>query len=390
MEVTDVRPVPLSHRIPEERQHSTDLGTAVKNEITLVVVETDADISGYGVSLGTPPVIEGIIESSLAPMIIGEDPLYTEKLWEKMYNGPRWKTSLERGYSQPRYDRRGLTLEAISGIDIALWDLKGKYFDEPIYKLLGASRDSIRGYASGGWGGEGEIGDELQGYVEKGFDAVKMRVVGDDGYGLDKAVNRIHEAREAIGDDVELMIDAHGSLDEKTAIKIANRIEPCNIAWFEEPTSPDDHAAAAAVRAATEIPIAAGESEFNRFDILSLLQRDAIDIVQPDVARAGGITESRRIAATASSFGVRFAPHAWYNAILYAASIHLAMAMPNCHVLECSQARYMPLFFEFFEEPFDIRDGRVHAPDRPGLGFTLRDDLEEVFEYQPGPNYIQE
>jgi len=387
MEITDVRAVPLSDQVPEEERHRTDLGTKVKTDSTLVYVETDADHTGIGAALGHPPTIRAIVEDSLAPALIGEDPTYTGRLWERMYNGSRAEPSIERGYSQPRGDRRGVTLEAISGIDIALWDLAGKAVGEPIYKLLGAVRDDIQAYASGGWRSGPAVGEQLLGYAEKGFDAVKMRAVGQEEYSVENVLARVEAAREAIGDDVDLMVDAHGSLDAPSAIALARRMEEYDVAWFEEPVSPDDHPGLAEVRRSTEIPIAAGESEFTRFDFRSLLDRDAIDIAQPDVARAGGITECRRIAATAAARNVKFAPHAWGSGVLFAASVHLAMATANCHVLEVSQG-YMPLLFDLFEEEFAIEDGRVHAPDRPGLGFTLRDDVEERFEYVEGPEYV--
>ncbi|MFC6734226.1 mandelate racemase/muconate lactonizing enzyme family protein [Haladaptatus sp. DYSN1] len=387
MRITDVRAVPLSNRIPEEKRHRTDLGTKIKTDTTLVFVETDDGHRGVGASLGNPPTIQSIVEHELAPLLKGEDPLYTERLWEKLYNGSRWKPSLERGYSQPREDRRGLTLEAISGLDIALWDLKGKALDQPIYRLLGGVRDSIRGYASGGWAPGDEAEAEMRGYADQGFDAVKMRVVGKDGFSIENTVRRVEAARRGIGDDVELMIDAHGSLDVSTAIRLADRLEPYDLAWFEEPISPDDHAGLAEVRRATTIPIATGEREWTRFDFQSLFAQGATDIAQPDVSRAGGITEIKRIAALASAHGLRVAPHAWGSGVLVAASIHLAMAIPNCHILEVGQA-HMPLMTDLFEESFDIRDGRVYAPDEPGLGFTLREDLMDRFEYEEGPEYV--
>lgn len=388
MEITDVRVVPLSNRVPEEKQHRTDLGTRVKNNGTLVYVETDEGITGIGASLGTPSVVKALVEDDLAPVLVGEDPFFTERLWEKMYSGSRWQPALDRGYSQPRNDRRGITLEAISGIDIALWDIKGKALDQPIYKLLGAARDTVTGYASGGWAPGEEAEEELGGYADKGFEAVKMRVVGEDDFAIENTVRRVKAARCGIGPDVDLMIDAHGSLDVPTAIKVARRLEEYDIAWFEEPISPDDHEGLARVRESTEIPISAGESEFTRFDFKSVFDHGAVDIAQPDVSRAGGFTEIRRIASMAAAEGIRVAPHAWGSGVLFAASIHLGMSLPNCHVLEVSQARYMPMLYELFEEDFDIRDGQVHAPTEPGLGFTLRDDVEDRFEYEPGPRYV--
>jgi D-galactarolactone cycloisomerase len=134
-------------------------------------------------------------------------------------------------------------------------------------------------------------------------------------------------------------------------------------------------------------PIASGEREFTRFDFQDLLDRRALDIAQPDVARAGGMTEIRRIAALTSAYGVRLAPHAWGSGVLFAASIHVAMAASNCHILEVTQG-YMPMMWELFNEPFDIRsDGMVYAPDRPGLGFTLRPDTLERFRYVEGPEF---
>ena len=200
----------------------------------------------------------------------------------------------------------------------------------------------MRGYASGGWAPGDEAEAELGGYAAKGFTAVKMRVVGRDGFSIEKCVRRVQAARRGIGPNVELMVDAHGSLEVPVAIKLAKALEPYDIAWFEEPVSPENHRGQGEVRRATTIPIASGEREFTRYGFQSLLDHDAIDIAQPDVARAGGFTEIRRIAALTSAHDIRLAPHAWGSGILFAASIHVAMAAPNCHILEVSQG-YMPM-----------------------------------------------
>jgi D-galactarolactone cycloisomerase len=388
MKITRVRAIPMSAPVPLEQQHRTDLGTKVKSDATLIRVETDSGLVGMGAALGTPPVVAAIIEHELEPELVGEDPLFSERLYEKMYNGSRAIPALERGVPQPEVSRRrGMVMEAIAGVDIAIWDVKAQALGVPIYQALGATRSSVRGYASGGWAPGDEAEAELGGYAAKGFTAVKMRVVGRDGFSIAKCLRRVQAARRGIGPDVDLMVDAHGSLEVANAIKLAKELEPYNIAWFEEPVSPDDHLGQAEVRRATTIPIASGEREFTRFDFQDLLDRQAIDIAQPDVARAGGLTEIRRIAALTSTRGVRLAPHAWGSAVLFAASIHVAMAAPNCHILEVTQG-YMPMMWELFTEPFDIRsDGTVHAPERPGLGFTLRADALERFKYVDGPEY---
>ena len=387
MKITDVRAIPMSDPIPAERQHRTDLGTKVKSDAVLILVDTDEGLTGMGASLGSPETVSAIVKYDLAPALVGEDPMYSEFLWEKMYNGSRWKPALERGHSQPMDGRRGVTMEAVAGVDIAIWDVKSQALGLPVYKALGAVRDSIRGYGSGGWAPGDEAEQEMGGYAAKGFSAVKMRVVGRDGFSVENTIRRVSAARRGIGDDVELMIDAHGSLDVSTAIRLARQLEEYDLAWFEEPISPDDHPGLAEVRRSTIIPIATGEREFTRFDFEDLFMHRAVDIAQPDIARAGGFTEIRRIGAMASARGIRLAPHAWGSGVLFAASIHMAMASPNCHILEVSQG-YMPMMNELFNEPYDIRDGTVHAPQTPGLGFTLRDDVFDRFEYVPGPEYV--
>ena len=387
MKITDVRAIPMSDPIPSERQHRTDLGTKVKSDAVLILVDTDEGLTGMGASLGSPETVSAIIKYDLAPALVGEDPMYSEFLWEKMYNGSRWKPALERGHSQPMDGRRGVTMEAVAGVDIAIWDVKSQALGLPIYKALGAVRDSIRGYGSGGWAPGDEAEEEMRGYAAKGFGAVKMRVVGRDGFSVENTVRRVRAARRGIGDGVELMIDAHGSLDVSTAIRLARTLEEYDLAWFEEPISPDDHTGLAEVRRSTIIPIATGEREFTRFDFEDLFMHRAVDIAQPDIARAGGFTEIRRIGAMASARGIRLAPHAWGSGVLFAASIHMAMAAPNCHILEVSQG-YMPMMNELFDEPYDIREGTVYAPQTPGLGFTLRDDVFDRFEYVPGPEYV--
>ncbi len=387
MKITDVRAIPMSDPIPSERRHRTDLGTKVKSDAVLILVDTDEGLTGMGASLGSPETVSAIVKYDLAPVLVGEDPMYSEFLWEKMYNGSRWKPALERGHSQPMDGRRGVTMEAVAGVDIAIWDVKSQALGLPVYKALGAVRDSIRGYGSGGWAPGDEAEQEMGGYAAKGFSAVKMRVVGRDGFSVENTIRRVSAARRGIGDDVELMIDAHGSLDVSTAIRLARQLEEYDLAWFEEPISPDDHPGLAEVRRSTIIPIATGEREFTRFDFEDLFMHRAVDIAQPDIARAGGFTEIRRIGAMASARGIRLAPHAWGSGVLFAASIHMAMASPNCHILEVSQG-YMPMMNELFNEAYDIRKGTVHAPQTPGLGFTLREDVFDRFEYVPGPEYV--
>jgi L-alanine-DL-glutamate epimerase-like enolase superfamily enzyme len=233
-----------------------------------------------------------------------------------------------------------------------------------------------------------KVGEEVASFVDDGFDAVKIRTVGEDGFSIENTVRRLEAAREAIGPDGDLMVDAHGSLDVGTAIRLSDRMEEFDVLWFEEPVSPDDHSGTREVRRATTIPVASGESEFTKFEFRDLFDRDALDVAQPDVARVGGIMEMVRIAAMATARGVRLSPHCWGCGVLVAASLHAALAVVNCHLFEIGRAKSMPLLYNLFEESFDIRDGRVHAPTGPGLGFTLRSNVEERFPYESGPEDV--
>src|SRR3954452_8685978 len=205
MKIVSVSAIPMSAPVPTERRHRTDLGTKVKSDVTLIRVETDNGFIGIGAALGTPPIVAAIVEHELAPEVIGEDPMFSERIYEKMYNGSRAPPALERGVPQPEVSRRsGLAMEAIAGVDVAVWDVKAQALGIPVYQALGAVRSVVRAYASGGWAPGNEAEAELGGYAAKGFSAVKMRVVGRDGFSIGKCVKRVEAARRGIGPDVEL------------------------------------------------------------------------------------------------------------------------------------------------------------------------------------------
>jgi D-galactarolactone cycloisomerase len=296
-----------------------------------------------------------------------------------MYSGSRAGFALAAGRAFPVLSRRGLTVCAISGVDIALWDLRGKALGVPISDLLGGRcRDRMPAYASGGWADAGSIGAQLAGYVERGgFGAVKMRVGVMDGT-VATSIARVRAAREGLGPGVGIMVDAHGTFLPREAIRFARGVEDCDLTWFEEPVNADDRRGAAEVRAATDIPIAAGESEFTRFDFRDLIEARAVDILQPDLGICGGISEAQRIVALASSHGLTVAPHIWGGACVFAAGVQLAAASPAATILEFSLGAN-PMLHDMVEETFAIEDGMLEIPDRPGLGVTIRPEFVEEF-----------
>jgi L-alanine-DL-glutamate epimerase-like enolase superfamily enzyme len=377
MRISAVRASWLRAPIPPERAHVSDFGRNDSFNMCLVEIETDDGQLGLGEAkatvgnLGNYAALVALIREEIAPVLIGRDPRDITAAWELLYNGTRAHYAEREGRTFPTIGRRGLTISAISGVDIALWDLLGRALGVPVWQLLGGRyRASVPAYASGGWAPVGAIGKQLAQYVERGHRAVKLRVGLQDASVNDSAA-RVREVRETLGPDIGIMVDAHGTWSVREAQRFARKVEDCDLAWLEEPVSPENVKGQAEVRRSTDIPIAAGESEQTRFAFRDLIDAAAVDICQPDVAIAGGLTETQRICALAATHGLTVAPHLWGSAVLFAAGLHLCVATPCATLVEFSRG-HNPLLHDLVEEPFDLEDGHVLAPTRPGLGVTLR------------------
>lgn len=363
--------------IPEAQQHVSDFGRVSSFDATIVRIETACGLVGYGEakeevgSSGNNHGLTAIIRHKFAPMLIGEDPRDINRLWGLMYNGVRDHYALRDAHVFPILGRRGITVSAISGIDMALWDILGKSLGAPVWRLLGGRKaTSMPAYASGGWADAANIGQQLLSYVERGgFRAVKMRVGVIDGP-VRNSVARVKAAREALGPDIGLMCDAHGTYTVADARRFCQLVEDFDLTWFEEPVTGDDHRGLAEVRASTTVPIAVGESEFTRHDFLDIAQRGGADVFQPDLAICGGISEAMRIGAVASAYNLRLAPHLWTGALAFAAGLHVSAASPAGWILEYSLGAN-PLLHEMALEKFTVKDGMIDIPDRPGLGVTI-------------------
>jgi L-alanine-DL-glutamate epimerase-like enolase superfamily enzyme len=385
MKITGVEATWLQVPIAAAQQHSSDFGRVTTFDTALVRVDTDAGFTGWGeakVSAGSSGDYHGvvaIINQEFGPRLVGEDPHAISAIWEHLYSGSRGHYALARGHVFPAMCRRGVSISALSGIDIALWDILGKALGVPVWQLLGGRKaERMPAYASGGWAPVDQIGAQLQGYVAKGgFGAVKMRIGVYDGSPAASA-RRVIAARAALGPDVEIMCDAHGSFTVSEARQFCYLVRDCDIGWFEEPVVGDDKRGLAEVRSSTAIPIAAGESECTRFDFHDLIALRAADILQPDLAICGGITEAMRISALASAANLRLAPHMWAGAPAFAASLHVAAASPAAYILEYSLGAN-PMIHDLVEEGFPVHGGMVEIPSRPGLGITIRADFVERY-----------
>ncbi len=335
----------------------------------VVEVETDAGVTGWGECYGPAAVNKALIETQYAPRVVGRDPFDVEVVWEDLYN--RIKD----------YGAQGFSITALSGIDIALWDVLGRATGLPVHKLIGgAHRKEILAYATGLYFIDmdrlvEEAVEEALEYKEQGFRAIKMKIgLGDPK--LD--VRRVRAVREAIGPDVALAVDANHCFTVPQAIRLGRMLEELDLLWFEEPISPEDHEGYVQVTQALDLAVAGGENDFTRWGFRDVIAKKAMDIVQPDVCAAGGISEMRKIATLASAFGVECVPHAWGSAIGLAATVQFLAALPD----QPPAFRPIPPMLEFEQTPNPLRDelarepivqrrGVVAVPDGPGLGIEV-------------------
>ncbi len=376
MKIKNIRAYWLRCPIPAGKQWRSDYGHLTHFDMTLVEVEDEAGNTGYGEAkaavgaTGACASIVTCIEKELAPQLTGMEADQITAVWEAVYSGSRHHYARDRGRVFPILANRGTTIAALSGIDTALWDLKGKRLGVPVVDLLGGPcRPSMPCYASGGWADIDALGDQLRGYVDHGYGGIKMRVGVMDGT-VNETVARVAEARRALGQEIDLMVDAHGTFSVPEARRFARLTEDLGLYWFEEPVTSDNKRGTAEVRQASTTPIAAGESEFTRFDFRDLLEARAVDVLQPDCAIVGGITEARRVAALAETHQLELAPHCWGSAFSFMAGVHLAFSSPSAIYIEHSLGGN-PLLYDLVQEAPVVKNGRIQCPERPGLGVEV-------------------
>lgn len=331
--------------------------------VVLVFVESSTGLLGVGEAWtagAEPEALINTIEKDIAPQLIGKDPHLLRRFWDDAARG----TDLS--------SRRGIALAALSGLDTALWDLIGKACDTPLYQLLGAARERVPCYASAGLYGRdkglAELAAEMTGYVAQGFDAVKLKV---GGVTLADDVDRVRAVREAVGTGVRLMVDATYMLNVPDALRMARAFEPFDVYWLEAPVSPADVAGQAVVNQRSPIPVCGNETEFGLPGFRRLIEARAIEYVQPDIAVCGGVSEAGRIAALAAAFDLPVTLHASSTAVLFAASLHLAAAIPNLESVEYHMLHQW-LFDRVPSDTFKpAPGGLVSPPTGPGLGIEL-------------------
>jgi galactonate dehydratase len=375
MKITDVRAYVVDPHLPE-------YGSSSEREWTFVQIDTDEGITGWGEATNYPgrgSFLTAQTVRLLKDVLVGEDPADIERLWHKLY----------RRYTY--LGARGLPTTAISGIDIALWDIKGKAVGRPIYDLLGGKlRDTVRLYANGWFGGcstPDQFAAAAKATIESGHEAVKLDPFLEmrpyhTGYvdgqispdGEELGCNIVAAIREAVGPKVEILIDAHGHYNVPTAVRLANRLyEESRIGWFEEPVPPEGYDALRAVREQVQPAICVGERLFTRWDFLPIFQQRLADYVMPDVVWTGGISELKKIATMAEAYYVPISPHNAMGPLQVVAGAHVMMTVPNFYRLEHSTAA-IPSYNAMLTEPIDFFAGEVRVSGKPGLGVDLNLD----------------
>src|SRR3984893_711554 len=365
MKIRDVRTYVLEAALSEPFAYSQ--AWYERRGACLVEIVGEDGTSGWGEAFGPPRLTAPVVEF-YKPLLIGADALATEAIWQTLYNRLR------------DHGQKGLAIEALSAVDIALWDLKGRLLGLPVHRLIGGPlRSRVQAYATGFY--RKRSGDPLTYLIEEarervaqGFGAIKLKL----GFDFDEDIRLCHEVRHAIGDGVMIMIDANHAYDATAAIRLRRPIEGLDIAWFEEPVQPEDHAGYREVKRALSILIAGGEAEFTRWGFRPLLAERLVDIAQPDVCAGGGPSECKKIADMANAFGVRGNPNVWGTGVGLAASLPVIDALPHTPpglypldpLLEFDQSEH-PIRMAVLQEPIVQRAGWVDIPDAPGLGLEI-------------------
>ncbi|GIW81731.1 MAG: mandelate racemase [Gemmatales bacterium] len=365
MKITEIKTVPLRGGTHDHGWPGGTDPNAQHN--TILEVRTDEGITGIGSCYTTQALVEGALDL-LRPHLIGEHALEPERVTEKLRQTMFW------------FGRGGAVEHAISGIDIALWDLCGKALGQPVARLLGGIyRDRIKPYASILFDEPARLRDKLQEQVARGFRAIKMgwRPFGRVSSKFDEELMQV--ARDAVGADVELMVDAGGSEQfwphgVRWAVNTARMLANYDVSWFEEALVPDDVEGFLELRQNSPVPIATGECLTRRQTFQPFLERRAVDIIQPDVTKCGGLTEAKRIGWTAYDHGILLVPHGWNTAIGVAADLALTAAMPVARWIEYQTG--VPYIEELIEPPFRLDDdGMLRVPEGPGLGIQLNPEV---------------
>ena len=379
MQITDITAHPISFPIPESLGVTLGIGRAIKRDAVLVKVETSEGITGWGEAHAgrAPGAVAQLANSTLKALVVGMSAYDTVGVWDRIYRMQLGSHGMGAGCAM-----------AMSGIDMALWDIRGKALGVPIHQLLGGASRPVPAYAGGvalGYQPPDELVGEAQTVLAAGYGALKLRL-GDT---TAEDIARVQAVREAVGDDIDILTDANTAYSPADVRRVMPALDEANVGWLEEPFPAHDHRIYQQATSLGRTPLAAGENHYTRFEFHRVIEDGAITILQPDLSKTGGITEGMRIAAMASAWKIPINPHTSLTGLNVAASLHMLSAIDNGGYFEADLSRHNPFRDELCDWKADVApDGTVCPPDGPGLGVNVDETMLEAFPLIDGPGYV--
>ena len=379
MRIRSVRAYPISFRVPEGQNVRLGIGRAVKRDAVLVKVETDEGPVGWGEAhhARCPGAIAKLIDTTLGELVVGMDALDVVGVWQRVY--------------QMQLSSHGMgaaAAMALSGLDIALWDLRGRVTGWPIHRLLGGAPKPVKAYAGGislGYQEPSSLAQEAAAHVASGYRALKLRL-GDT---VQRDIARVQAVRAALGEDIDILVDANTSYTVDDVRRVMPALTECGVGWLEEPFPPHDYRSYSQAANLGTVPLAAGENHFTRFEFTRLLEDGSVAFVQPDLSKTGGITETMRIAALASAWKVSVNPHTSATGINMVATLHVLASVDNPGYFEGDVAKHNPFRDEVMGIPYTLdADGCVQALEGPGLGASVDEAFIAAHPLIEGPCYV--
>jgi D-galactarolactone cycloisomerase len=379
MKITDVQAYPLSFAVPPEHQVSLGIGRTVKRDAVLVRVDTDAGLTGWGEAHAgrAPTVIAELIASTLRPLAVGADADDIDGLWARVYR-----------LQLASHGTGAAAALALSGLDMALWDLRGKALNLPLHAVLGAAARAVPAYAGGisfGYGSAAALVDEALAAQAAGYRALKLRV----GQDVDGDIARVRAVRDACGGAMDILVDANCAYALADARRARGAFESLAVGWLEEPFPAHDYRSYLALGRSELLPVAAGENHYLRFDFERLADDDVVRVWQPDLSKCGGLTEALRIARLADEHGILVHPHTSVTGLNIAATLHFLAAIPNGGYFEADYSRHNPLRTALCAPVVTVdAAGQCRPPDGAGLGVAIDEALLAHYPVVRGAGYV--
>ncbi len=379
LKISEITAIPTSFPLPKESNVRLGIGRAVKRDAVIVKVATESGIVGWGESHAgrAPGAVAALINTTLRTLVLGMDATDVVGVWNRIYSRQLASHGMGAGCSL-----------AMSGLDMALWDIRGKAAGWPLYKLLGGAQRPVPAYAGGvslGFQDPKQLLDEAKVHIDAGYKAIKLRL-GDN---VNDDLRRVEAARDKFGDDIEILTDANIGYTLEDARRVMPVLEDLGVRWLEEPFPAHDYRSYATARTFSTTPLAAGENHFTRYEFVRLIEEASVDVIQPDLSKSGGITECLRIAAMASAYKLEVHPHTSMTGLNMAASIHFLASIDNGGYFEGDVSKANLFRDELTSTPFELgKDGTVRPLEGPGIGVEVNEDFLKSHPVIEGPGYV--